>query len=115
MKGITIAILVAVACAGLGILTLGLPGAIVFEAFGPLLRAIFGPDALERLPPDSAWPIAILIALLWPVGIVAGYLVGFRLLKNTSVAGQIGGFAAALVVWCGLLSVVCYLMGQRAG
>ena len=115
MKGITISILAAVAVAGLGILSLGLPGAIIFGAFGPLLRAIFGPGALERLPPDSAWPIAILIALLWPVSIVAGYLVGFRLLRTAPIAVQIGGFAAALVIWGGVLSVACYLMGRRAG
>jgi hypothetical protein len=114
MKGLTIAILTTIASAGLGILTLGLPGAIVFEAFGPLLRLIFGTDALERLPPDSAWPIAIVIALLWPAGILAGYLIGFRLLKHATFAGQIGSFVAVLVSWCGVLAVVCYMMGRRA-
>src|SRR5262245_50238778 len=78
MNGATIAILAAVASAGLGILTLGLPGAIIFAACGPLLRVIFGSDALERLPPDSMWPIAILIALLWPISMIIGYLVGFQ-------------------------------------
>jgi hypothetical protein len=114
MKGLTIVILATIASASLGILSLGLPGAIIFEAFGPLLRLIFGSDALERLPPDSGWPIAIVIALLWPLSIVIGYLVGFRLLKNASRAGQIGGFVAVVVSWCGVLTVVCYALGRRA-
>ena len=80
-------------------------------------------DTLDRLRPGLSgearrfWDsnAELVAAGVIHTGRFERYLAVFRLLKNASVAGQIGGFAVALVIWCGLLSLVCYLMGRSAG
>lgn len=60
-----------------GILLLGLPGAILFQTF-LLLTA----RPSQAIKPDAAWPIALLISLLWPWGVPAGYVVASRFLSD---------------------------------
>ncbi len=59
-------------CAVGGWALLGLPGAVVVELAGPLVRLVHGPDAGRELLGDSAWPLALVVSALWPLGIVLG-------------------------------------------
>jgi hypothetical protein len=52
-----------------GVLLLGIPGAVLFQLCTAL---ILGPGAAQ-VKPDTAWPLALLISVLWPWGIPAGY------------------------------------------
>lgn len=67
--------ILAPALAGLGLLTLGIPGAILFEGIIGVLELVSGQPLRARVPPDSAWPIAIYLSLLWPFSLpVAAHL-----------------------------------------
>ena len=113
-KGLIISLVVmAIAVVG-GILTLGLPGAVLFGLGTPILWPTFGMNALDRLPADSLWPIAIVMAICWPVSIVAGYLIAFRLLRGAARAAQLGSFVGVLAGWNALLTLVCYILGRQA-
>lgn len=112
-KGLIIALVVAVISAIGGIVLLGIPGAILFELASPFVGLVFGRDALNALPPDSMWPIAIVITLLWPISIVVGYLLAFRLGHNLARVWQIVSFAAILLLWDVVLSSACYMLGRQ--
>lgn len=60
-----------------GILLLGLPGAILFQAFLLIMA-----KTSQAIKPDAAWPMALLISLLWPWGVPAGYFVASRFLSD---------------------------------
>ncbi len=106
-KGLIVALVLTGVCMVGGVVLLGLPGAILFELSAPLLQLLFGRDALKALPPDSLWPIAIIITVFWPLSIIGGYVVAFRLLHATGRGWQILSFAAILVLWDAVLSSVC--------
>ena len=105
----------AIAGAGLllvgGLLSAGLTGALIFEVTA---RALFGPDALDNdhFPADRAWPAAIAVSLLWPAGIVAGYLIGFRLLRWQRRAVQVVALLACWLGWGVALSLYFYVTGR---
>lgn len=113
-KGLLISVGVATLFVVGGVVTLGLPGAVLFTLNAPVLWLLFGADALDKLPPDSYWPIALVMTLLWPASIVAGYLVAFWLLRGASRVGRWGSFAAVLVVWSDILATACYMLGRQA-
>ena len=105
----------AVAGAGLllvgGLLSAGLPGALIFEV---TVRALFGPAALDNahFPADRLWPAVIMVSLLWPAGIVAGYVVGFLLLRLRRRALRVGVLLACWLGWGVALSLYFYLTGR---
>jgi hypothetical protein len=111
-RGLIIAVAVAVAVAVAGMLLLGLPGAILFEMSSPFIALLFGAGASDRLPPDSMWPIAIYMTLLWPLSIVIGYMVAFRMLGDQRQWIRIMAFLSVLYVWALLLSIGFYLLGR---
>jgi hypothetical protein len=111
-RGLIIAVVVAVGVAVLSLLLLGLPGAILFEMSSPFIALLFGTGASDRLPPDSMWPVAIYITLLWPVSIVIGYLVAFRMLGNQRQWVRIIAFLSILYLWALLLSIGFYLLAR---
>ncbi len=112
MRGIIIVIIVAALCVSCGTVALGLPGAIIFAINSPLIQIIFGPTALEQLPPDSMWPIAIVITLLWPIGLIIGYLVAYHGLSPASRSGRIGLWAGVILGWNAILTFGCYYLGR---
>jgi hypothetical protein len=113
IKGLIISALIAGASVLLGILTLGIPGALLFELSSPLLRLIFGADAINRLPPDSMWPIAIYMTLFWPISIVIGYALVAWLFRELPRLGQIGVIALTVFGWSAALSVSFYMMARK--
>ena len=112
-KGLIISLVVmAIAVVG-GILTLGLPGAVLFTLGTPVLWLIFGAQAVDQLPADSLWPIAIVMAIAWPISIVIGYLVASRLLRSTTRLARLGSFVGVLIGWNAVLTTICYLSGRQ--
>jgi hypothetical protein len=102
-------LLLATALAALGVVPLlGLPGAFLLTVSLP----VFGLSEHD-LHPDSGWPIAIVISLLWPVGLLLGYWVGSGLLKRQSGGWQRAAMAGVVVAWCLLLSLLCYAGAEK--
>jgi hypothetical protein len=63
-------------CAG-GIMLLGIPGALLMEIASPVSGLFTG----KKLPADSAWPMAIILALIWPWFMLPGRWLAGRLLR----------------------------------
>ena len=105
--------LVAAAFAAGSVALVGLPGAILFGLMQPVLWLGFGPDAWDRLPGDSLWPIALVISLLWPVSFVPGYLIAYGPTRPWRQATRIIIFLAVLAAWGLVLSVWCYMSAAR--
>lgn len=68
LKWITIT---AAVLAALGVLLLGIPGAIVYELSAPWVRVMLGKGYAEL--GDGAWPAALVITLTWPWSLVLAY------------------------------------------
>lgn len=109
ISGMRWALLAMIVTLGIGIATLGLLGALLFILCAPVLWALFGWDALDVLPPDSMWPIAIYITLLWPPSIPVAYLLVTRFLPPSRRIRKIASFMIVLMLWAAFLSVGCYL------
>ena len=102
-------VLLATALAILGVIPLlGLPGAFILTLALPVFGLSEG-----ALHPDSAWPIAIGISLLWPVGLPLGYGVGFSLLGRQSGARKTAAMAGVVVAWCLLLALLFYAWAEK--
>ena len=102
-------VLLAAALAALGVIPLlGLPGAFILTVSLP----VFGLSEGD-LHPDAGWPIAIGISLLWPVGLILGYWVGFGLLKRQSGGRKGAAMAGVVVAWCLLLSLLFYAGAEK--
>src|SRR5262249_28587278 len=102
-------LLLAAALAGLGVVPLlGLPGAFILTVSLPVFGLSDG-----DLHPDSAWPIAILISLLWPVGLLLGYGVATGLLGRQSGGWQRAAMAGVVAAWCLLLALLCYAGAEK--
>jgi hypothetical protein len=81
VKGFLIASGVAIAVAGLGIVLLGIPGALIFELTFPMASLLVGVSK-STIPADAMWPIAIVMTLVWPLSFPAGYLVAWGVFAN---------------------------------
>lgn len=107
LGGLWLAVLAAAGFGVFGLIPLlGLPGAVVLELSAPAIALALGPGALDALPPDAAWPLAILLTLLWPVSIVAAYLLACRRLaarrrwqRVLACVGVLYAWGAALSIW----------------
>lgn len=82
------------------ILLLGLPGAILCQAFSVLE----GRGGFQAVKPDAAWPIALSVSILWPWGVPVAYWFARRVgsPRRKNVAVLLGEF-----VW---LSIVCFFL-----
>jgi hypothetical protein len=69
----------------LSFITLGIPGALVIELTG----ALFAPLGANVPTGDQAWPAAILVAFLMPLGALASALV---LARRNPAAGKAASF-----------------------
>jgi len=68
-------LLIIMGCILGGFLLAGLPGGIVFLLSSPVLWLFFGPNILEKLPSHTIWPIAILLTIVTPVGIIPAHFI----------------------------------------
>lgn len=55
---------------GLGLITMGMTGMLIFPISNQLILLIYGFDAFTNIHGDSAWPIAFSVATLWPFGFI---------------------------------------------
>src|SRR5262245_35527910 len=102
-------VLLAAALAVLGVIPLlGLPGALIVTVSLP----VFGLSEGD-LHPDASWPVAMLISLLWPGGLVLGCGVGFGLMKGQSGARKGAAMAGVVAAWCLLLALPFYLWAEK--
>jgi hypothetical protein len=82
----------------LGLVLLGLPGAVFLETLEPLMQGVGrGP-----ISGDGAWPAAIVMSAVWPVALAPAYLVA----RSVRVGNPQRGLVALAV-----LVVLCVLMG----
>jgi hypothetical protein len=86
----------------LGFLTLGIPGALVIELVG----ALFAPLGAKVPTGDQAWPAAILVAFLMPLGVLASALVLARRHITAGTAASFAWGALGYLAAGGLLSLV---------
>ena len=107
-RGVRRAVAAAVLCAVGGWSLLGLPGAVVFELSRPLLRLVHGPGAGEEPLGDNAWPLALYISALWPVGIVLGAVAAGRVPQRAPRAVRPAVGIAVAVAWALGVAVALY-------
>ena len=55
---------------GLGLITMGILGMLIFPISNQLILLVYGFDAFTSIHGDSAWPIAFSVAILWPYGFI---------------------------------------------
>ena len=95
-KGLLIALLFSGASVVLGLVLLGLPGALIYEV---AVHLVLGHGA-DDLKPDAAWPLAIAMSLFWPLGVPFGWLLA-------RLAARFRGGAAFAARTLVLLGVEC--------
>ena len=91
-----------------GVVLLGLPGAVVYAASKPVIRLVYGSVMTDTELGDRAWPLAIYVSLLWPLGIVVGYFVAFRLGASLPKVGQIVLQLTMMYLWAAGVSLALY-------
>lgn len=97
-------LLLALGLIALGWVTLGIPGAFILEVTLGLLEPVLGISS-DKVPPDAAWPIALYLSFLWPLGLPLAHLL------SKPWRGKRGrGWRYALVVllWCVGLALLFY-------
>ncbi len=102
-KGLLISLGVAVATAGLGLVLLGIPGALVFTLFLPLASLFFN----TNIHADAGWSIAILITLLWPLSFPLGYLAAWGLFQKRKRLFKWFILIAVILSWGLVLTLYC--------
>lgn len=110
-SGLLIAVIARVLAIVAGVVLLGLPGAVVYAASKPVIRLVLGSVMSDSELGDRAWPLAIVVSLLWPFGIV-GYLVAFRLGANLPKVGQIVLQLTTIYVWSAVVSLALYAVAR---
>jgi hypothetical protein len=83
-----------------GVFLLGLPGAVLYQAFSGFEQGA----GFQAVKADAAWPIALIVSILWPWGIPLAYVVARRLGSQMKIA------CAVLVVEFAWLSTICFLL-----
>lgn len=80
-----------------GFLLIGLPGALWIYPSIPFLRLLFGAKWAARMESDRGWPMMIMIALLWPLGILPARYAGLAVAPGGGWAfwGTVAAAAAA--------------------
>ena len=67
---------------GLGLITMGITGMLIFPISNQLVLLIYGLDAFTNIHGDAAWPIAFSVAILWPLGFVICHIFNQRFFKT---------------------------------
>ena len=90
----------------LGLVLLGIPGALLLEALQPLMQRLGrGPIA-----GDGAWPAAILMSAAWPVALAPAYVAARSVRVGNAQRGLLA--LGVLVVLCLLIGVLVYRMAS---
>lgn len=96
-----------------GVILVGLPGAAVFALSTPFVALAYGADFWTRLHGDKAWPMAILITLVFPLALGPAHWAVYTHLDHLTRWGKIGAYAAALYLWGVIVALVCYKIADR--
>jgi len=96
-----------------GLAVLGMPGAVIFTISRPVLVLCYGRGFMERLPGDAAWPAAIGLTVVWPLGLWPFHALLGWLWPGLAGWGKIGAYVAALYLWGALLSAVFYHLSRK--
>ena len=111
-KAFTTALGLKLGAIALGLALLGLPGAVIFEGCYPIIRLVFREE--PRIAPDSAWPIAIYMTMLWPAAFLPLAWIATLLFRGERAAARIAFVVTLLVAWAVALSLVFYAMARQA-
>jgi hypothetical protein len=110
-KGFATALGLKLGAIALGLALLGLPGAVIFEGSYPIIRLVFREE--PRIAPDSAWPIAIYITVLWPAAFLPLAWLASRLFPGERGGARVAFVVGLLAVWGVALSLVFYAMARQ--
>jgi hypothetical protein len=91
-----------------GMVLLGIPGALLLGVFTTLYGIATGTDPNNVLPPDAAWPFAILLTILWPLFITPSYFISFFLLRKLHISIRIFVFVFLLLAAALILPTVLF-------
>jgi hypothetical protein len=94
-----------------GLLLLGIPGALLMEIAGPFA----GMFTTQRLPGDSAWPMAIMVSLIWPWFLLPGRWLASKVVEAGAPSWRgVGMTALGIAVVCGVvLAAVLQVVAGR--
>ena len=90
-----------------GVALLGLPGAFIFELTMAVVGSLFGFSSAD-LPADAAWPLALYLSLLWPLGLPLAALLAGR------GRGALWRYALVLLSWCTAASLGLFALARAA-
>lgn len=110
-KGFLISLGIAIAVAVLGLVLLGIPGALIFTLFLPVVSLLLSNTVVQA---DAAWPIAILITLLWPVSFPLGYLAAWGLFAKRKRRFKWLILVAITLLWGLILTFYCVWTAPKA-
>src|SRR5262245_31939832 len=88
----------------LGFVLLGLPGAAFLETLEPIMQR-FGRGPITG---DAAWPAAIMMSMIWPVGLAPAYLAARSVPLGNRQRGLVA--LAVLLAMCALIAFLVYGM-----
>ena len=112
-KGLLIALLFTAVAVVLGLVLLGLPGALIYEVAAHLLLG----RGADDLKPDAAWPLAIVMSLFWPLGVPVGWLLA-RLAARCQAGAPFAARAAVLIgvasAWVLVLALLLHHAAKAA-
>jgi hypothetical protein len=108
-RGQTVAITATFVLLGLGFVLLGLPGALVLEGAKLPLIPIWGDRVTDWPKGDAAWPVCILLAFVWPLGIVPAYRIAIRAHRRVGLPTLVI-VLALLAVWAEVLVTGLFLL-----
>jgi hypothetical protein len=79
-----------------------------------LLDAIAGINSFEKIPGDAMWSLAIILTVLWPLGIIPAYWIKEHWLSGWWAARPNVTFVLLLFLWCNICSVamISFLLNE---
>ena len=98
-------VLTVIASEGLGVVLLGIPGAVFLEPTETLMTALGQP----AIPADSAWGAALFISFLLPLGLILSWLLVRLYVFRSGFWTQLITFAGCYFVYSWIVSLVTYL------
>jgi len=85
---------------------MGIPGALVMVVGDVILRPFRGLTGYAAPSGDAAWPAALIVTLLWPWSIAAGYMVAEYGISSASSRTRLAILALVCAAWGILLTLI---------